>query len=72
MARPNPEEPTLFERTIEEAKAIGRQGLAHPSAKPVLIGCAIGAMAGALLPLLNWPLGLLAGGVIALIFQAKP
>ena len=30
MARPNPEEPTLVEVTIEEVKAMGKQGMAHP------------------------------------------
>ena len=42
MARQHPEEPTLVELTIEEVKAMGKQGMAHPSTRPVLIGGAIG------------------------------
>lgn len=71
MARPNPEEPTLVEVTIEEVKAMGKQGLAHPSTKPVLTGGAIGAVAGIILPVVSWPVGLLAGAAIALYSRVK-
>jgi hypothetical protein len=71
MARPNPEEPTQFERTVELAKAIGRQGMGHPSTRPVLLGGAIGAFAGAILPIINWPVGLIAGAIIVLVAQVK-
>lgn len=67
MARQHPEEPTLAEVTIEEVKAMGKQGLAHPSTKPVLTGGAIGAVAG----LVSWPVGLLAGAAIALYSRVK-
>jgi hypothetical protein len=33
MARQHPEEPTLVELTIEEVKAMGKQGIDHPSAR---------------------------------------
>ena len=49
MARQHPEEPTLVEVTIEEVKAMGKQGLAHPSTRPVLTGGAVGAVIGAVL-----------------------
>ena len=71
MARQSPEEPTLVETTIEEVKAMGRQGLAHPSTKPVLTGGAIGAVAGILLPVVTWPVGLFAGAAIALYSRVK-
>ncbi|MDZ3831455.1 MAG: hypothetical protein U0S50_06525 [Sphingopyxis sp.] len=71
MARPNPEEPTLFERSIEEAKAMGRQGMDHPSTRPVLTGGVVGAIAGAILPVVSWPVGLFAGAVVALVMQVK-
>ncbi len=61
MARPNPEEPTLVELTIEEVKAMGKQGMNHPSTKPVLTGGAIGAVLGAVLPVVSWPVGLFVG-----------
>ena len=71
MARQHPEEPTLAEVTIEEVKAMGKQGLAHPSTKPVLTGGAIGAVVGLILPVISWPVGLLAGAAIALYSRVK-
>jgi hypothetical protein len=71
MARQHPEEPTLVEVTVEEVKAMGKQGLAHPSTKPVLTGGAIGAVAGMLLPVVSWPVGLFAGAAIALYSRVK-
>lgn len=71
MARPNPEEPTLLERSIEEAKAMGRQGMDHPSTRPVLIGGAIGGLAGLAIDMISWPVGLFAGAAIALVMQVK-
>ena len=71
MARPNPEEPTLVELTIEEIKAMGKQGMAHPSTRPVLIGGAIGAIIGLALDAISWPVGMLAGALIALLMRVK-
>ena len=71
MARPNPEEPTLVELTIEEVKAMGKQGMDHPSTRPVLIGGGLGAVAGAILPVVTWPVGLFAGAAIALYSRVK-
>ena len=71
MARQHPEEPTLVEVTIEEDKAMGKQGLAHPSTRPVLTGGAVGAVVGAVLPVVSWPVGLLAGAAIALYSRVK-
>lgn len=71
MARQHPEEPTLVELSIEEVKAMGKQGLAHPSTKPVLTGGAVGAVIGAVLPVVSWPLGLFAGAAIALYSRVK-
>ena len=71
MARQHPEEPTLAEVTIEEVKAMGKQGLAHPLIKPVLTGGAIGAVVGAVLPVVSWPVGLFAGAAIALYARVK-
>ncbi|MBL0916030.1 MAG: hypothetical protein IBJ13_11105 [Sphingopyxis sp.] len=71
MARQHPEEPTLVELTIEEIKAMGKQGAKHPSTKPVLIGGGLGAAAGLILPVVSWPVGLFAGAAIALISRVK-
>ncbi|HEX2813336.1 MAG TPA: hypothetical protein VHO04_11685 [Sphingopyxis sp.] len=71
MARQHPEEPTLVELTIEEVKAMGKQGMAHPSTRPVLIGGGLGAVAGLALPVLTWPVGLFAGAAIALLSRVK-
>ena len=71
MARPNPEEPTLLELAIEEAKAMGKQGMAHPSTRPVLIGGGVGAAVGLMLDAISWPFGLFAGALIALLMRVK-
>ena len=71
MARQNPEEPTLVELTIEEVKAMGKQGMQHPSTKPVLTGGAIGAVAGIVLPVISWPVGLFIGAAIALLMRVR-
>jgi len=71
MARQSPEEPTLVELTIEEVKAMGKQGMKHPSTPTVLTGGVIGAVAGLLLPVISWPVGLLAGAAVALYTRVK-
>ena len=71
MARQSPEEPTLVELTIEEIKAMGKQGMAHPSTRPVLIGGAIGAVVGLLLDAISWPVGLFGGALIALLMRVR-
>ena len=71
MARQHPEEPTLVERSIEEVKAMGKQGMKHPSTPTVLTGGVVGAIAGAVLPVVTWPVGLFAGAAIALYSRVK-
>ena len=71
MARQSPEEPTLVELTIEEIKAMGKQGMDHPSTRPVLIGGAIGAAVGLLLDAISWPVGLFGGALIALLMRVR-
>ncbi len=69
MAKPGIE--TLLGDTVEEIKAMGKDGMDHPSTKPVLIGGGIGAVAGAVLPVVSWPIGLLAGAAIALYGRVR-
>lgn len=57
---------------LNEAKAMGREGMQHPSTKPVLTGAAIGAVAGAVLPLVTLPIGLVAGAGYMLYKRIRP
>ncbi len=60
---------------VEDAKAeisgMAKEGMHHPSTKPVLTGAAIGAVAGALLPVVSLPLGLIAGAGFAFYQRIK-
>ena len=55
-----------------EIKAMAKEGLAHPSSRPVLVGAGIGAVAGALLPVVSWPVGLIAGAGFMLYKRLRP
>ena len=57
---------------IAEVKGMGREGLAHPSTKPVLAGAAVGALAGALLPVVTLPIGLIAGAGFMIYKRIRP
>ena len=57
---------------VDEVKAMGKEGLAHPSSKPVLAGAALGAIAAGLLPIVSWPLGLVAGAGFMLYKRIRP
>ena len=67
MSNPN----DLLEAAKTEISGMARQGIAHPSTRPVLIGMGVGAVAGALLPIVSLPVGLIAGGAIALYNRIK-
>ena len=54
-----------------EMSGMAKDGLKHPSTKPVLAGAAIGALAGALLPVVTLPLGALAGAGFAFYNRIK-
>ncbi|MEO0871101.1 MAG: hypothetical protein AAFY19_03955 [Pseudomonadota bacterium] len=60
---------------VEDAKSeisgMAKDGMEHPSTKPVLAGAAIGAVAGALLPVVSLPLGLVAGAGFAFYQRIK-
>ena len=55
----------LLGKAKTELSGMAKDGLRHPSTKPVLTGAAIGAVAGVLLPAISLPLGLAAGAGIA-------
>ncbi|RDC59864.1 hypothetical protein HME9302_01060 [Alteripontixanthobacter maritimus] len=56
----------------QEATGMLKDGMAHPSTKPVLTGAAIGAVAGAILPVVSLPLGLAAGAAYAFYKRVRP
>ena len=69
---PPPERDDLVADATEEIKAMAKEGMHHPSTKPVLTGAAVGALAGALLPVVSWPVGLVAGAGFMLYKRLRP
>lgn len=71
----DPEKPIdsrILVDALDELKGIGREGMRHPSTKPVIVGGAVGALAGALLPFVPMGLGLLAGAGFMLYKRIRP
>jgi len=62
----------LIDDIREEIVSMGKEGMHHPSTKPVLTGAAIGAVAGAVLPIVSWPIGLIAGVGFMLYKRLRP
>ena len=62
----------LFTSAREEISGMAKQGMAHPSTKPVLTGAGIGAVAGLVLPFVSIPLGLIAGAGFMLYKRLRP
>ena len=71
MTDPQDQGPNTFERVTVEVKGMGREGLSHPSTKPVLGGAVIGTVAAILLPVLTIPVGLIGGAAVALWLRIK-
>lgn len=61
----------LVEDAKTEISGMAKGGLDHPSTKPVLAGAAIGAVAGALLPVISLPIGALVGAGFAFYNRIK-
>lgn len=55
-----------------EASGMLRDGMKHPSTKPVLTGAAVGAVAGALLPFVSLPIGAVAGAGYMFYRRLRP
>lgn len=73
MADPNaPKGNDLLSDAAAEIKGMAKEGATHPSTKPVLVGAAVGAVAGAVLPVVSWPLGLVAGAGFMLYKRLRP
>lgn len=62
----------VLKDAVEEAKAIGRDGMQHPSTRPVLTGAVVGAVAAGILPVVTWPIGLVAGAGFMLYKRVRP
>lgn len=62
----------LLKEARDEIAGMAKEGMAHPSTKPVLTGAAVGAVAGAILPVVSWPLGLIAGAGFMLYKRLRP
>ena len=62
----------ILKDAVNEAKDMGREGMNHPSTKPVLIGGAVGAIAAGVLPVVTWPIGLVAGAGYMLYKRIRP
>lgn len=62
----------LLDDARKEITGMAKDGMAHPSTKPVLTGAALGAVAGAVLPVVSWPLGLAAGAGYMLYKRLRP
>ncbi|MFN4019074.1 MAG: hypothetical protein ACK4IC_00995 [Erythrobacter sp.] len=63
--------PDWIEEAKAELSAMAKEGVNHPSTAPVLTGAAIGAVAGALLPVISWPIGLAIGAGFAFYQRIK-
>ena len=55
-----------------ELSGMAKEGMRHPSTKPVLTGAAVGAVAGALLPVLTIPAGLVIGAGVMFYKRIRP
>jgi hypothetical protein len=64
-------DPDLIEDMREEIVGMAKEGMHHPSTKPVLVGAVVGAVAAGLLPVVTWPIGLVAGAGIMLYSRVK-
>lgn len=71
MDERNPRDNDWVENARTEIKGMAKEGLGHPSTKPVLAGAAIGAVAGILLPVVSLPLGALVGAGFAFYNRVK-
>jgi len=63
---------TLLGDVRDEVADMLKEGMGHPSTKPVLTAGAIGAVAGAVLPMVSWPLGLALGAGYMLYKRVRP
>ena len=71
MDDPN-DKPDLVDNMREEIVGMAKEGMHHPSTKPVLVGAAAGAVAGWILPVVGPIVGGIAGAGIMLYKRLRP
>ncbi len=71
MPRPPRDDQDIFGDMRDEAVDMAKAGFGHPGSRQVLTGAAVGAVAAAILPVVTWPIGLLAGAGFALYTRVK-
>jgi di/tricarboxylate transporter len=62
----------ILQDAKSELSGMAKQGMHHPSTKPVLTAAAVGAVAGAVLPLVTWPAGLVIGAGYMFFKRLRP
>jgi hypothetical protein len=67
-----PIDSTVLTDAVEEVKAMAKEGAAHPSTKPVLVGAGVGAVAGWILPIVGPIIGGMAGAGFMLYKRIRP
>lgn len=71
MDERDPQRNDWVDNAKAEISGMAKDGLDHPSTKPVLAGAAIGAVAGILLPVVSLPVGAVAGACFAFFNRIK-
>ena len=69
---PKHQDHDLLPDARDELKAMMKEGVDHPSTKPVLTGAAIGAVAGWVLPVVGPIIGGVAGAGVMLYKRLRP
>ena len=69
---PKHQDHDLLPDARDELKAMMKEGVDHPSTKPVLTGAAIGAVAGWVLPVVGPIIGGVAGAGLMLYKRLRP
>ncbi len=74
MTDPNqpPQRDDLMSEASDEIKGMAKEGMHHPSTKPVLTGAAVGAVAGFVLPFVGPIIGGVAGAGFMLYKRLRP
>jgi di/tricarboxylate transporter len=62
----------IIQDAKSEISGMAKEGMHHPSTKPVLTGAAAGALAGFLLPVLSIPVGLVLGAGAVFYKRLRP
>ena len=71
MSDPDDDKPDLVDDLRDEITSMAKEGMHHPSTKPVLLGAAAGAVAGWILPVIGPIIGGLAGAGLILYHRVK-